>query len=119
MQKFNGPCLRHASNRRSLGDLPEARILLLSVERHSFRTSSIKRLDNGARNLFEYFFQGDVGLVLRPSLRLRPIHRYQRYPSSATAYENRVLLNATLNRTVGRSRPNLRTLFEGCFPKTA
>lgn len=77
-----------------------------------------QRLDEGATNLFEYFFQGGVAFRLRPWLTLIPIYRYQRYPGdSTTSYENRLLLNLTLSTTVGRWRPILRTLTEGRFPE--
>ena len=76
-----------------------------------------QRLDEGASNLFEYFFQGGVGFGLRPWLTLLPIYRYQRYPGNPTSYENRLQLNVTLNTTLGRWRPILRTLTEGRFPE--
>jgi hypothetical protein len=77
-----------------------------------------QRLDEGASNLFEYFFQGGIGFRLRPWLTLIPIYRYQRYPGDpATPYENRLLLNLTLSTTEGRLRPILRTLMEGRVPK--
>jgi hypothetical protein len=77
-----------------------------------------QRLDEGASNLFEYFFQGGLAFRLRPWLMLLPIYRYQRYPGDAnTSYENRLLLNLTLSTTLGRWRPILRTLTEGRFPQ--
>jgi hypothetical protein len=77
-----------------------------------------QRLDEGASNLFEYFFQAGVAFRLRPWLMLLPIYRYQRYPGDATtSYENRLLLNVTLSTTLGRWQHNLRTLTEGRFPQ--
>jgi hypothetical protein len=75
-----------------------------------------ERFDEGASTLYEYFVQGGVAFRLRPWLMVLPIYRYQRYPVSATAYENRILLNFTLSRSQGAWRPNLRTLIEGRFP---
>jgi Protein of unknown function (DUF2490) len=75
-----------------------------------------ERLDEGASNLFEYFFQGGIAFRLRPWLTVIPIYRYQRFPGNpAIAYENRLQLNLTLSTTLGRWRPNLRTLIEGRF----
>ncbi len=75
-----------------------------------------ERFDEGASDLYEYFFQGGVAFRLRPWLMVLPIYRYQRFPGSATAYENRILLNLTVGRSQGTWRPNLRTLIEGRFP---
>lgn len=75
-----------------------------------------QRFDEGAVNLFEYFFQGGVAFRLRPWFMVLPIYRYQRFPLSTTEYENRLLLNLTLSRPQGTWRPNLRTLIEGRFP---
>ena len=76
-----------------------------------------QRFDEGASNLFEYFFQGGPGFRPRPWLLVIPIYRYQRYPGdSYTPYEQRLLLNITLSATRGRLRPILRTLTEGRFP---
>ena len=75
-----------------------------------------ERFDEGAENLYEYFVQGGLAFRFRPWLMVLPIYRYQRYPVSATAYENRILLNLTLSRPQGAWRPNLRTLIEGRFP---
>ena len=76
-----------------------------------------ERLDEGASNLFEYFFQGGVAFRLRPWLIVTPIYRYQRFPANPTiAYENRLQLNLTLSTSRGPWRPNLRTLIEGRFP---
>jgi len=78
-----------------------------------------ERLDEGASNLFEYFFQGGVAFRLRPWLIVTPIYRYQRFPANPTiAHENRLQLNLTLSTTRGPWRPNLRTLIEGRFPDT-
>jgi hypothetical protein len=75
-----------------------------------------ERLDEGASNLFEYFFKGGIAFRLRPWLTVIPIYRYQRFPGNpAIAYENRLQLNLTLSTTRGRWRPNLRTLIEGRF----
>jgi hypothetical protein len=77
-----------------------------------------QRLDEGASNLFEYFFQGGMAFRLRPWLMLLPIYRYQRFPGdTTTSYENRLLLNLALSTTLGRWRPILRTLTEGRFPQ--
>jgi hypothetical protein len=76
-----------------------------------------ERFDEGASNLFEYFFQGGVAFRLRPWLTAIPIYRYQRFPANPTiAYENRLQLNLTLSTSRGPWRPNLRTLIEGRFP---
>ena len=73
-----------------------------------------ERFDEGASNLFEYFFQGGVAFRPQRWLTVIPIYRYQRFPGNPrTAYENRLQLNATLSTTRGRWRPNLRTLIEG------
>jgi hypothetical protein len=57
-----------------------------------------ERFDEGASNLFEYFFQGGVAFRLRPWITVIPIYRYQRFPGNPTiAYENRVQLNLTLS----------------------
>jgi hypothetical protein len=60
-----------------------------------------ERFDEGAENLYEYFVQGGIAFRLRSWLMALPIYRYQRYPVSTTAYENRILLNLTLNRPQG------------------
>ena len=89
----------------------------LSPER-SLEFEFHQRLDEGATNLFEYFFQGGIGFRLRPWLTVIPIYRYQRYPGDpTTTYENRLLLNVTLSTTRGRWRPIIRTLTEGRFPE--
>jgi hypothetical protein len=75
-----------------------------------------ERFDEGASNFYEYFVQGGLAFRLRPWLMVLPIYRYQRYPGSTTAYENRILLNLTVSRSQGTWRPNLRTLIEGRFP---
>jgi hypothetical protein len=75
-----------------------------------------ERFDEGASNLYEYFVQGGVAFRLRPWLSVLPIYRYQRFPGSSTAFENRILFNVTLGRPQGAWRPNLRTLIEGRFP---
>jgi len=76
-----------------------------------------ERFDEGASNLFEYFFQSGVAFRLRPWITVIPIYRYQRFPGNPTiTYENRVQLNLTLSTSRGRWRPNLRTLIEGRFP---
>jgi len=76
-----------------------------------------ERFDEGASNLFEYFFQGGVAFRLRPWLTVIPIYRYQRFPANPTIdYENRLQLNFTLSTSRGPWRPNLRTLIEGRFP---
>jgi hypothetical protein len=77
-----------------------------------------ERFDEGASNLFEYFFQGGVAFRFRPWLTVIPSYRYQRFPGNPTiAYENRLLLNITLATSRGPWRPNLRTLVEGRFPE--
>jgi hypothetical protein len=77
-----------------------------------------QRFDQGASNLFEYFFQGGLAFRPRPWLMLIPIYRYQRYPGDTTTpYENRLQLNVTLSKPQCRWRPNLRTLIEGRFPE--
>ena len=76
-----------------------------------------QRLDEGASNLFEYFFQGGVAFRPRPWFMVLPIYRYQRFPGNPTvAYENRLLLNLTLSASRGPWQSNFRTLIEGRFP---
>lgn len=75
-----------------------------------------QRLDQGASQLFEYFFQGGPGFVLKPWLTVIPIYRYQRFVGNPTSYENRLIVNLTLSATRGRWRAILRTLSEGRFP---
>jgi Protein of unknown function (DUF2490) len=75
-----------------------------------------ERFDEGASNLYEYFVQAGIAFRPRPWLMVLPSYRYQRFPPSATAYENRILLNLTVSRPQGTWRPNLRTLIEGRFP---
>jgi hypothetical protein len=76
-----------------------------------------ERFDEGASNLFEYFFQGGIAFRLRPWLSVTPIYRYQRFPANPTvAYENRLQFNLTVSTSRGPWRPNLRTLIEGRFP---
>jgi len=75
-----------------------------------------ERLDEGASNLFEYFVQAGMAFRPLPWLMVLPSYRYQRFPPSATVYENRILLNLTVSRPRGSWRPNLRTLIEGRFP---
>lgn len=83
----------------------------------SLETEFHERFDEGASNLFEYFFQGGVGFRVRPWITVIPIYRYQRFPGNPTvAYENRVQFNVTVSTSRGRWRPNLRTLLEGRFP---
>lgn len=79
---------------------------------------SHERFDEGASNLFEYFFQG--GVAFRPSswFTVIPIYRYQRFPGNPSLeYENRLQLNLTLSTSKGPWQPNLRTLIEGRFPE--
>jgi hypothetical protein len=75
-----------------------------------------ERLDEGASNLYEYFVQAGIAFRPLPWLMVLPSYRYQRFPPSATTYENRILLNLTVSRPRGSWRPNLRTLIEGRFP---
>jgi Protein of unknown function (DUF2490) len=75
-----------------------------------------ERFDEGGSNLYEYFVQGGVAFRLRPWFMILPLYRYQRFPSSSTAYENRILLNLTVAKSQGTWRPNFRTLIEGRFP---
>ena len=76
-----------------------------------------QRLDEGASNLFEYFFQGGIAFRPRPWFMVLPIYRYQRFPGNPTvAYENRLLLNLTLSASRGPWQSNFRTLIEGRFP---
>ena len=76
-----------------------------------------ERFDEGASNLFEYFVQAGVAFRLRPWFTVIPSYRYQRFPGNPSiTYENRLLLNFTLNASRGPWRPTLRTLVEGRFP---
>jgi hypothetical protein len=77
-----------------------------------------ERFNEGASNLYEYFFQGGIAFRPRPWLTLIPIYRYQRYPGdTTTSYESRLQLNLTMSTTRGRWRPNFRMLTEGRFPE--
>ena len=59
----------------------------------SLETEFHQRFDEGASNLFEYFFQGGVAFRPRPWLMVLPMYRYQRTPGNPTvAYENRLIL---------------------------
>jgi hypothetical protein len=76
-----------------------------------------ERYDEVISNLFEYFVQGGVAFRVRPWLTVTPLYRYQRFPGNpAVAYENRLLLSATMSTSRGAWRPNLRTIVEGRFP---
>jgi hypothetical protein len=77
-----------------------------------------QRFDEGAENLYEYFFQAGVAFRLRPWLTVLPSYRYQQFPGDPTvAFENRLLLNLTMSTARGRWRPIFRTLVEGRFPE--
>jgi hypothetical protein len=83
----------------------------------SLETEFHQRLDDGASNLFEYFFQGGIAFRPRSWLTLIPIYRYQRFPGNpAITYENRLQFNLTVSKSKGPWRYNLRTLIEGRFP---
>jgi len=89
-------------------------------ENRSLELEFHQRLDEGAENLYEYFFQAGVAFRLRPWLTVLPSYRYQRYPGDPTiAFENRLILNVTMSTARGRWRPILRTLVEGGSPKAA
>jgi hypothetical protein len=76
-----------------------------------------ERYDEVISNLYEYFVQGGVAFRVRPWLTVTPLYRYQRFPGNpAVAYENRLLLSATMSTSRGAWRPNLRTIVEGRFP---
>jgi hypothetical protein len=76
-----------------------------------------ERYDEVISNLYEYFVQGGVAFRVRPWLTVTPLYRYQRFPGNPTiAFENRLLLNATMSTSRGAWRPNLRTIVEGRFP---
>jgi hypothetical protein len=76
-----------------------------------------ERYDEAITNFYEYFVQAGVAFRVRPWLTVTPLYRYQRFPGNpATAYENRLLLNATMAISRGAWRPNLRTIVEGRFP---
>ena len=103
---------------RRLGLWSDQAISVGLSETRSLEFEFHQRLDEGASNLFEYFFQGGIGFRLRPWLMVIPIYRFQQYPGDPfTPYENRLLLNVTLSTTRGGWRPILRTLTEGRFPK--
>jgi Protein of unknown function (DUF2490) len=105
-------------NERRLGLWFDQTISVGLPEDKSLEFEFHQRLDEGASNLYEYFFQGGMAFRPRPWLMLLPIYRYQRYPGdTTTSYENRLLLNLTLSTTQGRWRPILRTLTEGRFPQ--
>ena len=62
-------------------------------------------------------FKRGVAFRLRPWFTVIPSYRYQRFPGNPSiTYENRLLLNFTLNTSRGPWRPTLRTLVEGRFP---
>jgi Protein of unknown function (DUF2490) len=76
-----------------------------------------ERFDEVISNLYEYFVQAGVAFRVQPWLTVTPLYRYQRFPgNSTTAYENRLLLNATMSTSRGAWRVNLRTIVEGRFP---
>jgi Protein of unknown function (DUF2490) len=76
-----------------------------------------ERYDEAVSNFFEYFVQVGVAFRVRPWLTVTPLYRYQRFPGNpAVAYENRILLSATVSTSRGAWRPNLRTMVEGRFP---
>ena len=78
-----------------------------------------QRFDQGASNLYEYFFQGGVAFRPRPWLTVIPIYRYQRYPiGTTTSYENRLQLNLTLSAARGRWLPTFRTIIEERIPES-
>jgi hypothetical protein len=77
-----------------------------------------ERYDEVISNFYEYFVQAGIAFRLRPWLTVTPIYRYQRFPGNpALAYENRLLLNATMATSRGPWRPNLRIMVEGRFPE--
>jgi hypothetical protein len=85
--------------------------------KRSIEIEAHERFDNEATNLYEYFFQGGMASRVRPWLTLLPMYRYQHYPrDSATRYENRLLLDATLSAARGPWRPGFRLRTEGRFP---
>ena len=105
-------------NERRLGLWFDQAISVGLPESRSLEFEFHQRLDEGASNLFKYFFQGGMAFRLRPWLTILPIYRYQRYPGDpSTSYENCLLLNLTVGTTLGRWRPILRTLTEGRFPQ--
>ena len=76
-----------------------------------------ERYDEVISNLYEYFVQCGISFRVRPWLTVTPLYRYQRFPGNPTvAYENRLLLNATMSASRGPWRLNLRTIVEGRFP---
>lgn len=105
-------------NERRLGLWFDQAISIGLPENKSLEFESHQRLDEGASNLFDYFFQGGMAFRLRPWLMVLPIYRYERYPGdTTTSYENRLLLNITLSTTAPRWRLIFRTLTEGRFPQ--
>jgi hypothetical protein len=76
-----------------------------------------ERYDEVISNFYEYFVQAGIAFRLRPWLTVTPLYRYQRFPGNpAVAYENRLLVNATMATSRGAWRPNLRIMLEGRFP---
>ena len=56
-----------------------------------------ERYDEVISNFYEYFVQSGIAFRVRPWLTVTPSYRYQRFPGNpGVAYENRLLLNATL-----------------------
>jgi hypothetical protein len=76
-----------------------------------------QRFDQGASNLYEYFFQGGLAFRPRPWLTVTPIYRYRRYPMGTTTYETRLRLNLTLGTARGRWLPTFRTIIEERLPE--
>jgi hypothetical protein len=76
-----------------------------------------ERFDNEATQLYDYFFQGGMAFRLLPWLTVLPMYRYERYPlDSTTSYENRLLVDVSINTARVTWRPNLRIRTEGRFP---
>ena len=76
-----------------------------------------ERYDEVISNFYEYFVQAGIAFRVRPWLTVPPLYRYQRFPGNpAIAYENRLLLNATMATSRGAWRPNVRIMVEGRFP---
>ena len=77
-----------------------------------------ERYDEVISNFYEYFVQSGIAFRVRPWLTVTPSYRYQRFPGNpGVAYENRLLLNATMATSRGAWRPNLRIMGEGRFPE--
>lgn len=85
--------------------------------RTKLELSTVQRLDRGASNLFEAFWEAGLDVRVRPWLSVMPAFRHIRNEPFRTEarYENRMMLNVTAGIRRGRWRPDLRMRLEGRF----